>query len=66
MIASKISEERKKASEENLKLNVEYMVEDLIRKHPKRARTVLIKEDDNDSTTSVGEVVENIQYESSV
>ena len=27
MIASKISEERKKASEEKLKLNVKYMVE---------------------------------------
>ena len=76
MVASKMSEERKKASEETLKLNVENMVEDLIREDPERARTVLIKEDDNDDTTSEedssdceyenSEVVENIQYESSV
>ena len=68
MVASKISEERKKASEEELKLNVKFMVEDLIREDPKLARTVLIRQRilRNDVTTSVGEVVENIQYESSV
>jgi hypothetical protein len=66
MVASKMSEERKKAWEETLKLNVENMVEDLIREDPELARTVLIKDEDNDSTTYVGEVVENIQYESSV
>ncbi|CAB4036203.1 Hypothetical predicted protein [Paramuricea clavata] len=66
MVASKRSEERKKAWEEELKLNVKYMVEDLIREDPELARTILIKDGDNDGTTSVGEVVENIQYESSV
>jgi hypothetical protein len=59
MVGLKTSEERKKACEERLKLNVNYMVEDLIREDPELARTVLIKEGDN-------EVVENIQDESSV
>jgi hypothetical protein len=59
MVGLKTSEERKKACEERLKLNVNYMVEDLIREDPELARTVLIKEGDN-------EVVANIQYESSV
>ena len=63
MVASKISEERKKASEEKLKLNVRFMVEELIREDPELARTVLIRQRilRNDVTTSVGEVVENIQ-----
>jgi hypothetical protein len=65
MVALKINEERKKASEETLKLNVNYMVEDLIREDPELVRTVLIKQK-NHVTTSEGEVVENIQYESSV
>ena len=59
MVGLKTSEERKKAWEERLKLNVNYMVEDLIREDPELARTVLIKDGDN-------EVVANIQYESSV
>jgi hypothetical protein len=52
------------------------MVEDLIREDPELARTALIKEEDNDVTTSEedssdseyenSEVVENIQYESFV
>ena len=76
MVGLKTSEERKKASEEKLKLNVKYMVEDLIREDPELARTALIKEEDNDVTTSEedssdseyenSEVVENIQYESFV
>jgi hypothetical protein len=74
MVASKISVERKKAWEEKLELNVNYMVEDLIREDPELARTVLIIQK-NDGTTSdenAYELVqvrsdnENIQCESSV
>ena len=42
------SEERKKAWNEDLKLNVKYMVEELIREDPELARTVLIMEQDDD------------------
>ena len=42
------SEERKKAWNEDLKLNVKYMVEELIREDPELARTVLIIEQDDD------------------
>ncbi len=52
MIALKTSEEKKKAREEKLKLNVKYMVEDLLRADPKLvARTVLIIQQNNDATT---------------
>ena len=59
MVASKTSEERKKAWEEKLKLNVKYMVEELVGEDSERVRTVLIMEleEDNDDTTSE----ENIQ-----
>jgi hypothetical protein len=57
IVASKISEERKKALDEKLKLNVKYMVEDLIREDPELARTVLIKEEDNDDDTTSEENV---------
>ena len=40
MIASKVYEKRNKASHEKLKLNVKYMVEELIREDPKLAKTV--------------------------
>ncbi len=52
MIALKTSEENKKSREENLKLNVKYMLEDLLRGDPKLARTVLIIQQNNDSTTA--------------
>ena len=42
MVALKTNEEKKKACEEKLKLNVKYMVIDLVRKDPELARTVLI------------------------
>ena len=57
MVGLKTSEERKKAWEEKLKLNVKYMVEELVGEDSERARTVLIMEEDNDDTTSE----ENIQ-----
>jgi hypothetical protein len=57
MVASKTSVERKKASEEKLKLNVKYMVEELVGEDSERVRTVLIMEKDNDDTTPE----ENIQ-----
>ena len=41
------SEERQKAWNEDLKLNVKYMVEELIREDPELARTVLIMEQDD-------------------
>ena len=44
MVALKANEERKKAWNEKLKLNVKYMVEELIREDPALARTVLIIE----------------------
>ncbi len=49
MIALKTSEEKKKATEEKLKINVKYMVEDLLRKNPELARTVLIIQQNNDT-----------------
>ena len=52
MIALKTSEEKKKAREENLKLNVKYMVEDLLRADPELGRTVLIIQQNNDATTA--------------
>ena len=55
MVSLKTSEERKKACEEKLKLNVKYMVEDLVGEDSERVRTILIE--DNDGTTSE----ENIQ-----
>ena len=51
MVGLKTSEERKKAREENLKLNVKYLVEYLLRAHPELARTVLIIQQNNDATT---------------
>ena len=41
MIVSKVYEKRKKASHEKLKINVKYMVEELIREDPKLAKTVI-------------------------
>ncbi len=51
MVGLKASEEKKKAREEKLKLNVKYMVEDLLRADPELARTVLIIQQNNDATT---------------
>ena len=48
MVGSKTSEAKTKAHNENLKLNVKYMVQELIREDPELARTVLIKEQDLD------------------
>ena len=48
MVGSKTSEAKTKARNENLKLNVKYMVEELIRGDPELARTVLIMEHDLD------------------
>ena len=48
MVGSKTSEAKTKAHNENLKLNVKYMVEELIRGDPELARTVLIMEHDLD------------------
>ena len=48
MVGSKTSEVKTKAHNENLKLNVKYMVKELIRENPKLARTVLIIEQDLD------------------
>ena len=50
MVGLKTSEEEKKAQEEKLKLNVKYMVEDLLRADPELARTVLIIKQNNDTT----------------
>ena len=73
MIALKTSEEKKKAREEKLKLNVKYMVEDFVREDPELARTVLIMQRSLHSpryaTTEKKFQPENIryvQYESSV
>ena len=46
MVGSKTSEAKTKVHNENLKLNVKYMVEELIREDPELARTVLIMEQD--------------------
>ena len=48
MVGLKTSEERKKAWNEKLKLNVKYMVEKLIRKDSKLAQAVLITEQNDD------------------
>ena len=53
MLALKANEERKKAWNEKLKLNVKYMVEELIREDPELARTVLIIEQ-GDGETNYG------------
>ena len=66
MIGLKTSEEKKKAREEKLKLNVKYMVEDFVREDPELARTVLIIQQSNDATSEENFQPENIQYESSV
>ena len=67
MVASKTSEAKTKAWNEQLKMNVKYMVEDLTRENPELARTVLIMEENDDATAnSISIVEENIQYESSV
>ena len=66
IVASKISEERKKASDEKLKLNVKYMVEDLIRADPELARTVLIKEEDNDDDKTSEENVHGYERSSQI
>ena len=47
MLVLKANEERKKAWNEKLKLNVKYMVEELIREDRELARTVLIIEQDD-------------------
>ena len=56
MVASKTSEAKTKAWNEQLKMNVKYMVEGLTREDPELARTVLIMEQDNDLT-----IDENVQ-----
>ena len=48
MVGLKANEERKKAENEKLKLNVKFMVKELISKDPKLARRLLIIEQDND------------------
>ena len=48
MVGSKTSEAKTKAHNEDLKLNVKYMVQELIRENPELARTVLIMEQDLD------------------
>ena len=67
IISSKTSEAKIEARNENLKLNVNYMVDKLISEDPQLARTVLIIEHNDDATVNNFSVVEeNIQYESSV
>ena len=56
MVASKTSEAKTKAWNEQLKMNVKYMVEGLTREDPELGRTVLIMEQDNDLT-----IDENVQ-----
>ena len=56
MVGSKTSEAKTKAWNEQLKMNVKYMVEDLTREDPELARTVLIMEQDDDVT-----IDENVQ-----
>ena len=46
MVGSKTGEAKTKAYNQNLELNVKYMVEELIRENPELARTVLIMEQD--------------------
>ena len=58
MVASKTNEAKTKAWNEKLKMNVKYMVEDLNRKDPESARTVLIMEEEMEE--------DDIYYESSV
>ena len=48
-VGLKTSEAKTKASNEQLKIKVKYMVEQLIRKHPKLGRTVLIIKPDEDT-----------------
>ena len=48
MVASKTSEAKTKAHNEKLKLNVKYMVQELIRENPELARTVVIMKEDLD------------------
>ena len=57
MVALKTNDEKKKAWEEKLKLNVKYMVEDLVREYPELARTVLIIQQENN--TAANENVQN-------
>ena len=71
MVASKTSEAKTKAWNEQLKVNVKYMVEDLTREDPELARTRLIMEEEmeenDDATANNPTVIEkNDQYESSV
>ena len=61
MVALKINEERKKASEEKFKLNVNYMVEDLIREDPELAWTVIIQENDVRTSKKIIEDYELVQ-----
>ena len=56
MVALKTNEEKKKALEEKLKLNVKYMVEDLVRANPELAWTVLILQENGNTATD-----ENVQ-----
>ena len=49
MVALKTNEEKKKALEEKLKLNVKYKVEGLVRRDPELARTVLILQENNNT-----------------
>ena len=67
MVLSKTSEAKTKAWNDQLKMNVKYMVERLTREDPELGRTVLIMEEDDDATANNLSIVEeNIQYESSV
>ena len=58
MVALKTNEEKKKALEEKLKLNVKYMVEDSVRDDPGLARTVLIIQGNTDTAAD-----ENVHQE---
>ena len=66
MVRSKTSEAKTKAHNENLKLNVKYMVEELIREDPELARTGLIMEQDLSlqeiNTTTNDENAENSEH----
>ena len=57
MVALKTNEEKKKAWEEELKVNVKWMVKDLVRGDPKLAQTVLIVQGNTD--TAANENVQN-------
>ena len=58
VVALKTNDEKKEAREEKLKLNVKYMVKDLVRENSELARTVLIMQKNNPGTN------ENVQNRS--